>query len=329
MSRGRRKILDGPAPERVAQRISDLLEDDPVGLHQMGSPALMVDSDWPSPLAAVYRCFDGAELFHGAIVLSPSAQVARDDGHWSVGEIAGDDLYVTPGGGVMRGEADTDEIVPEGSRFDLWFLGAVEAEGLLYEDDGEFRDGVFDANGELLPTILARRCRRILDRDTTAPAPRWRLARALLAMGQVAAARDELETVVAGCSEFPWAWFDLAQISERLGELEGARDEMCAAAEAVPDYEHAGFLWAHAARLAHALGDEASRAGFADKAMARAPDLVREQRAGAEATLDAGDPESARLLAELAAALAPRDLTVLDLLARIRAALTSAPPQGA
>ena len=87
-------------------------------------------------------------------------------------------------------------------------------------------------------------------RGGRAPAPRWLLARSLSRAGDTDHARTELEEVVAAAPAFGWAWLDLARLSERSGELDGAIDEAIAAAEADPAHEQTAFFWAHAARLA-------------------------------------------------------------------------------
>ncbi|MCG8422195.1 MAG: tetratricopeptide repeat protein [Proteobacteria bacterium] len=319
-----------------ASRIRQHLARDHAGVHRLGRPIAVLDSELPDSLSAVYRSFDGGELYHGIIVLRPSVEVCRDlsvggdrdlppflreTTLFRVGEHNGDDLYVEGVGRVFRHEKDTGEWLAEGTRFDRWLLGMVEAEALLYDSDGEFIDGVFEDSGELEAEMVVRMNRRILARDRRAPAPRWRLARALARQGQLTRARDQLETAVADHPAFAWAWFDLAQISEKMAEPGAAIDELCAAAEAIPGYQYAGFFWAHAARIAVSMGDEARRVECADKALARDADLMRTQREGASATLATGDLESALILAELAAALAPRDVVVLDLVRAIRARL--------
>jgi Tfp pilus assembly protein PilF len=336
----------GKGGDDTAKRIEDVLRAHPAGMHRLNdltlrkeserkrapelqnesthSPAHSMVPGLPESLAAVYARFDGGEIFHETIVLLPAHRIASErapDGSpcFAVGEIAGDDLFVDRRGRVLRREQDTGEWLAEGSRFDRWLLGVIEAEGMLYDEDGEFRDDVFDDEGDVAAELSERMHRQVLKRDPRAPAPRWRLARALMQMGDTDRARDELEQVVEEAPGFAWAWFDLAQISEELGEHETAADEFTTAAEAVPGYEHAGFFWAHAARMAARAGDEPRRAACAARAVALDPHLARAQREGAEATLDEGDVDAARKLAELAAALAPRDLAVLDLLARLRA----------
>src|SRR5690606_33508942 len=130
-----------------------------------------------------------------------SARLGREgesaEGRRHVGEIAGDELFVDESGRVWRLEEDTGEWLAEGSSFDRWLLGACEAEAMLYDEDGEFRDDVFDESGDVLPPVSEAMQRRVLKRDRGAVAPRWRLARALAQQGKLADARDELERVVA------------------------------------------------------------------------------------------------------------------------------------
>jgi tetratricopeptide (TPR) repeat protein len=311
-----------PAPAEVAARLRSELARAPAGLHDLGEPATVLDTALPAALAAVYRAFDGATLYHEALILSPSRDLARapETGRWKLGEVDGDDLEIDAGGAVWRRETDTEEWLEEGSRVDRWLHGWVDAQGQLLDADGEFRDDVFEESGELTDEAAIGRERRLLDRDPAAPAPRWRLARALARSGDLGAARDQLEQVVDERPGFAWAWFDLARISERLGELAGAADEAVAAAEADPDYAYAPFFYGHAARLAGAAGDDARRAELAGRALELEPDLARSQRAGAVERLAAGDRDSARELAEVAAALAPRDLETLDLLRQLEAA---------
>ncbi len=301
-------------------------------MHKPHEPAYLLDSALPPPLQEIYRELDGGQLFHEAVILRASADVGRipvppgaaeppahlPSGLLWIGEYSGDDLYACPRGQVIRCEKDTGEWLIEGSRCDRWLLGIIEAEALLYDETGEFIADAFGESGELEPAMAARMCRRILARDRHAPAPRWRLARALSQSGQHDRARDELETVVAEQPDFAWAWFDLAQISLALGQPELALDELVAAAEAIVGYEHAGFFYAHSARVAASLDREDRRAELAARALVCDPDLVRAQREGAQATLEAGDIAAAEILAELAVALAPRDIAVLDVMRRIR-----------
>lgn len=300
--------------ERV-RRLCERLRSHAAGVHRFADPAVAMDSEVPPAVAAVYREVGDASLFFDAVVLIPPGGLREADGRWHVGEASGDDVYVDArSGAVWRLETDTGEWIEDGTGFDRWLAGFAEAEAVLYDNSGEFRDNLFDEAGELEPAASVARERAALKRDKNAIAPRWRLARALARTGDIDAARRELERVVELRPQFGWAWYDLARIAERLGEAESARDDMRAAAEADPDYQHNAFFWAHLARLC----DGTDRQQAVARALELDPDLARTQRDGAAARLAEGDADGARELAEVAAALAPRDLGVIDLLSKLR-----------
>lgn len=314
----------GPRGQGLAQElaeraswIAERLYEYRAGVHKIGKPAVVLDSALPPSLEAVYREFDGGELFHESLVLFPSGELSGSDARLLVGEYAGDDIYVDPNGRVFRLEQDTDELLPEGTRFDRWLAGVVDAEALLYELDGEFRDEVFDEEGELTIEVATLRERRQLKRDPGAIAPRWRLARALSGQDNFVEARTQLERVVEQQPDFSWAWFDLARISEELQDLSAASEEAEQAYEAAPAYEHAAFFLAHAARLADAAGQGERAQNLAAKTLRLDPDLPRRHREGARELLEAGETESARELLVAAKVVSPRDLETLDLLRQI------------
>jgi len=288
------------------------------GVHRLGEPAAVLDADLPPSLAAVYHRFDGADLFQDALILHPVARWTRQGGRVRVGEMGGDELWIDLATGALwRAEEDTGEHLPEGSRLDRWLLGWVSAQEILYDLEGEFRAGAIGADGELTWASAIEHERRLLRRDPSAAAPRWRLARAFARAGKIEAARQELELVVEEHPRFGWAWYDLARLSEALGELGGARDEAIAAADADPTYEHAGFFLGWAARLAALAGDESARAELAERARRADHALVQRQLDGARANLAAGDADAARELVQLVLAVEPRDLGALDLKRRL------------
>jgi hypothetical protein len=307
----------GPSEEAV-QRLRSVLEGYAEGVHQLGEPAAALDADLPAGLVAVYREFDGADLFHEALILYPTPSWKRDGEHVMVGEMGGDALWVElASGAVWRVEEDTGEWLCEGTQLDRWLWGWVEAEAVLYDREGEFRAGVIGPHGDLNAGTAIEHERRLLRRDRSAASPRWRLARALARAGNIEAARRELEQVVEEHPRFGWAWYDLARLSEALGELAGAREEALAAADADPHYEHAGFFLGWAARLAVLAGDEPARAELAARARSADSTLGQRQLDGARASLEAGEIEAARELVQVALAIEPRDLAALDLKRRI------------
>ncbi len=303
----------------LLRQIRVRLEGYPAGVHRLACPCFVLDAELPAAVADVLRCFDGVDLFQETLVLAASRDVTRVDGRYLVGVVSGDDLLVDRDGRVWTLEKDTDELLAEGSNFVRWLSGWVEAEAVYYDKDGEFIEGAFDDAGEPTPQLVVRREERLLKRDTAASAPRWRLARALARLGHVERARAELETLVEHTPTFSWAWYELGRLSEQLAELRAAIDDYQAAAEAEPAYEHNAFFLAHAARVANKVGDEERRAALAEAATEADPSFARSQRDAAGVCLEEGDVELSRELAELAAALIPRDLVLRDLIARIGA----------
>jgi hypothetical protein len=312
--------------ETVVDRIVDALERSPSGLHDLGDASINIPDEWPAALADVYFAFDGARLFNESIVLTPSTAVERDGQHWVVGDVGGDEIRVDKKGRVWRLDEETGDQVMDGSAFDRWLHGVIDAETLLFDGDGEFAEAAFDDAGDVTAEVEQARLRAQMKRDARAPGPRWRLARLLARQGDTERARILLEEVVHHLPDFPWAWLDLARIGEQVGELDSAYDEAQMAAEAAEKSHHdqIGYFWAQAARLAARRGAEAERARCAARALAADPGLVRAQIAGAEQNLEDGDLASARGLAALARAVAPRDLTAADLARRIDIAAAEA-----
>ncbi|KAB2883583.1 MAG: hypothetical protein F9K40_22915 [Kofleriaceae bacterium] len=328
MSKSKKRKGGGPGrveEDTVVDRILAALERWPDGMHDLGEPTVDVPQRWPVPVIDVYLTMNGARLFGDAIVLLPAGELppADDDGLVQLGTLDDEPLWFDPRGRVWREDPDTGERYVDGTALDRWLYGAVEAAGMLFDVDGEFAEDAFTEDGELTPEIAIARARAQVKRDQRAPGPRWRLARLLVAEGELAQAREELETVVADDPTLVWAWLDLARISEKLGELANAIDEARAAAEANPGHEQRAYFLAEAARYAALANDERQRAQLAAQALAAAPDLVRGHLAGADDRLAEGELDAAAHLASLAKALAPRDLSVLDLLRRLDAARTA------
>jgi tetratricopeptide (TPR) repeat protein len=317
VAKKRRNDERGDSSPSGLDRVFELLDAAPAGLHDVAPPVRQLPSGLPEALIDFYARCDGARLFLDSVELVPSAEVELRGEHWMFGSLEGEDLLIDARGRIWRSDESLDDLVCEGTRLDRWFAGVVDAIAVLYDEEGEFSDGSFDEEGELLPVVGERQLRAMLKRDPGAPGPRWRLGHALLAQDSVAEGRAELEEVVTSEPGFAWAWLDLAKISERLGELPGAIDEARAAAEAAADHPQAGYFHAQLARLAGRAGDEATRAAAARRAGELAPELKAAQLAGARESLAAGDTASARGLIDLLRAVWPRDLEVLELAGRV------------
>ncbi|HEX2690858.1 MAG TPA: hypothetical protein VHN14_29800 [Kofleriaceae bacterium] len=319
MAKKRRNDERGDDRPSGLDRVFELLDAAPAGLHDVTPPAAQLPNGLPEALIDLYARCDGARLFLDSVVLLPSAEVTASGPHWGFGSLEDEDLLLDARGRVWRNDESLDDLVCEGTRLDRWLAGIVDAVAMLYDEDGEFADGCFDEDGELLPAVGERQLRAMLKRDPGAPGPRWRLAHTLLAQDSLSEGRAELEEVVAKEPGFAWAWLDLAKISERLGELPGAVEEARAAADAATQHDHpqAGYFHAQLARLAGLAGDEVTRAAAARRASELAPELKAAQLDGARASLAEGDTASARGLLDLLRAVWPRDLEVLELARKV------------
>jgi len=300
------------------ERFRDELARYAEGVHRLGEPARAADvRGLPAELASFLRSWNGGDLFVDAFTLRAADAVERDGELLIFGETAGGDrLALDEKGRVLRLEEDTGEVLVEGSGFARWLEAMVVAEGVIYDREGEFREEVFDDSGEeLLPEAAERRERKALRLDPAAPAPAWRLAKALARLGQAAKAARVLEELVARAPDFAWAWFDLGRLRRDAGKLAEA-EEAFARAAADGEYEHSAYFAAHAARTAATRGDDLARARHAARALELDRDLARAQRDAAERLLTEDRREEALEAAELARALRPGDLQTIALLER-------------
>ncbi|MEJ7604571.1 MAG: hypothetical protein WKG01_42355 [Kofleriaceae bacterium] len=316
MPRKRREDEPGNGLERLFLE----LDEAPAGLHDVEPAASALPNGLPAPLIDLYAHCVGMRMFFDTVELVPSNQVTMPvPGRWRFGTCDDDPILIDHRGRVWRTDASLDSDICEGTRLDRWLAGIHDATALLYDTDGEFADDVFDEDGEITPKVRERQLRAHLKRDVAAPAPRWRLALAMLDQGAQDDARNELEQVVSDDPAFAWAWLDLAGISERVGDLGNATDEIRMAAETAEaaGHEQAGYFWAQLARLATLTGDEMLRAQAATKTSLLAPELKQAQLEGARESLAAGDAASAKGLLDLLRAVWPRDLEVLELARKI------------
>lgn len=290
------------------------------GVHRLGDPApASAVKGLPAELASFLRSWDGGDLFVDAVSIYPASGMRREGELLLFGETAtGDRLALAADGAVLRIEEDTGEALPEGTSFARWIEGLVAAEAIVYDREGEFREDVFADDGdELTPAAAERRERKALKVDPDAGAPAWRLARALARRGKDAEAIQVLRKAVARTPSFGWAWFDLGKLLRAAGELVDAEGAFARAADADPGADHAGWFAAQAARVAAARGDEPARARHAARAIELDPVVVASQKAAARSRLGEGAADEARELIEIAAAVAPRDLDIIDLLQRV------------
>ncbi|MFN0252846.1 MAG: tetratricopeptide repeat protein [Kofleriaceae bacterium] len=300
-------------------RVLGLLDKAVPGLHDVEPPADL-PRGLPEPLIELYSRCNGLRMYLDTVEIVPAAEVTMPTpGKWQFATVEGDAIAMDHRGRIWRTDESLDDDVCDGTRVDRWLAGLHDAYALVYDADGEFADDVFDDEGEILPAIREKQLRAHLRRDVASPGIRWRLGLALVDQGATENARDMLEQVVADDPAFTWAWLDLGRISEQLGDIGNAVDEIRMAAETAEGVQHpqAGYFFAQLARLANRSGDEVLRAQAATRTSLLAPLLKKAQLEGARTSLADGDLASAKGLLELLRAVWPRDLEVLDLAKRV------------
>jgi tetratricopeptide (TPR) repeat protein len=289
---------------------------------ELAAAAAALGRGLPEAYASFLRSFDGADLFHEAIVLAgvgsaaPRALVelaapgdegaAPRAGDLVFAEaVAGDRFALDDGGRVWRLRAGSDERALAGSTFERWLDATVARERLLYGPDGEFLDEVFDDDGEeLRPVIALRQAERALKVDGDAAEAHHERGVALHRLGRADEATAALERAAALDAENPWPAFDLGRAALDAGDAPRAIAAFRDAA-ARDQGDSAPRLLAWAARAAVAAGDAAAAAASRAEALSRDPALVESLvRAEAQAKLDEDDDARAENEA-LRLALAP------------------------
>jgi hypothetical protein len=321
--------------EELTDRIEDRLRDAPIGLHQTGEAASdQAVADLPDEAAALWRRWDGMALGNGEFRLLSLAEqdeatheanetgILRD-GDRVIGEV-GLALLVLPadpwaeGGDVVMVEED-GERSPYASSLIRLVIGMLAEMTLLYDDDGEYRDDLFDEFGELMPKAERRLLRRRLDFDEDAPFPRFRLGQLLRRGGEARAARSELRRVIHCAPEFAWAHWELGRAELDVAETAGdeqpercranAAEAFAAAAEKAGDAGLQALFLAWQARASD--GDE--RARLAARVLELDPGFVSTREHAVREALEHEDREQARELLELGLAVEPRHLGLLGL----------------
>jgi tetratricopeptide (TPR) repeat protein len=309
----------------------------------------------PSEYASFLRSFDGADLFHEAIVVAGvgeaaarsllvlneerATETAPNAGPDARGAllfaeaVAGDRFALDARGRVLRLRAGSDERIVAGSGFERWLDATIARERVLYGADGEFAPDVFDADGEeVAAAVVLRQTERALRIDPGSAEAQHERGVALRRLGRA----DGALAAFAAASELdpddPWPWFDFGRTAVDAGrDLPRAREafERAAAREAGPS---GGRLLAWAARAAVLAGDEDAAADARRAALARDPSLLKAlARAEAQAALE-GDEDARAENEALRTALAPgsaprRSLRVVS--ETEKSAETSRPPRRA
>jgi hypothetical protein len=306
----------------------------PAGLLRLGSPATpealeaterRLGRPLPHAYAEFLRSFDGADLFHEALVVFGTDKVALADrvagdasplagGHHDeliIAEVASGDLYTLEleapethdAPRVFRIGADADERWLAGSSFPNWMAAIIAHDALLYDAEGEFLADAFEPEGEeLTPTFALRQAERALRKDPDSAIYHHERGVALRRAGKLDSARESFGAAAAIDPTNPWPWFDLGRADQALGRYAEAAAAFECAAEAADGAEGARFC-AWAARAFHLAGERTTADRLRAAALARNPGLLESLRAAAAAAIEDEDPDGARDAEELAALL--------------------------
>lgn len=316
------------------------------GVHRVGPPATAaaladaaerLGAPLPGALASFLASWNGAELFHEAVVIHGAGAGAvggdlvvrtldlRTDlpeiapELAAIGESADGLTYLAaPDGAVLL--LEDEELWPAGTSFERWLDAVAAREALLVDREGEFKEGSFEgAEGQLRPEVAVQQARRAVKLDPGSARWRFELGLALDSVGKTA---EALEALRAAAELHPRGAF----IHHWIGRLETVRGELAAAGSAYeqaatvqPGHPSAAFFLLEAARVAGRVGAAERRVALGKRALEVDPGLVRQLREAAAHQASEGLVAEARELAELALEAAPRDLELLALLRSLEA----------
>ena len=143
----------------------------PAGLLRVGLPATPADlaraeealgRALPEVYASFLLSFDGADLFHEAIIVAgvgagtfralAALPQGRPDELVFAEALSGDRYALDAAGRVLRYDEGAEERALAGSDFVAWLVATVAREQLLFDPDGEYAPDVFDPEAqEVLP----------------------------------------------------------------------------------------------------------------------------------------------------------------------------------
>ncbi len=353
--------------EHNLDRIEDRLRDAPEGLHDFGppaDPAALQVSELPPAARLLWGQWDGIELAAGTLTLWPLADLARATAELRASaRIAGDDLPIgeregavlvlcadphAEGADVVLVEEDGERL-PHSAGVDLLVLALLGEVAVLHDEEGEFQEELFGADGELTRAAERRLLRRHLDLDPDAPLARFRLAQSLRRAGELRAAAGELRQLLRRAPDFAWANHEQGRVQLGLGAGGEASRAFTRAAELArePGLQAHFLAWAcvaleQAASEAPAPKDSLpgavpkdrrprpevatpTRAGLAAQVLARSPEFVRAQEAALREALEKDDLVHAEEALRLGLAVVPGHLGLLSLRPALEA-LRAQPP---
>ena len=273
----------------------------------------------PAPFVSFLQSFDGADLFHEAVVvggvgpaaprrlsdLAPADALDPDGPLVFAETLDGDRFAFRTDGAVLRrrGTAATsdDEVWLAGTAFEPWLDALIAHERVLYGPDGEFSDDAFEPEGtEILPQVALRQADKALRLDPGAAELHHERGVALRRLARDDDAKAAFTRATALDPANPWSWFELGRVALDAG-VAGAREALDAFERAgrAESGEAGAQFWIWAARAALVVGAPERLAECRRQALSRAPDLagaLRRARDEAAASDDPHELEEAQAL---------------------------------
>lgn len=328
----------------------------PAGLIRLGPPASDADlasaqaqlgRNLPRSYLEFLRSFDGADLFHEAVVVCGVGAEAASSlivanagpppnrlhpGELIIAQTPTEDLFVLepedPGvmdePRVFRLSPDADERWLAGASLPRWLSATLAHQQVLYGPDGEFLLEAFEEGGEeLTPGYALRQAERALKKDPGSAIFHYELGLIHRQRGRHAEAKAAFAIAAGLDPPNPWPWFDLGRAERELSQMRQAGAAFECAAEAASGGQRARFLtWS--ARSFFEAGERATAQRLLEQARETYPSLGDELRRAAEAAEEDADRE-ARQDAEALAALVTSGLPVSRKLPVLREAAAPAP----
>jgi cytochrome c-type biogenesis protein CcmH/NrfG len=215
-----------------------------------------------------------------------------------------------------------------GSGFEPFLYALLAGHRVLVDREGEYRETVFEGDGELTLSAELKRLRRSLKADPGSAASWHRLGKRLVAAldsgvaprGAAEEAIDALRRATELDSAQPWGWYDLGQGLARLGAVDESLAAFREASRCCPAREQSSYFAAVGALVASDAGRGKEAADFRGRALELDPAIGRHQRDAGQAELEAGRPREALERLSIARAVVPTDLQTLALLAKAKSA---------
>ena len=314
----------------------------PDGVHRAGSPAQGADlvsaaaalgRPLPRELLDFLGSWNGALVFHESVALFGVGEKAEGGdlvratrGAVAAGACAPGEIVVgeTGDGGLCALAEDgrvwlveDDERWPVGSSLERFVAAVCAHEAVLFDRDGEYREGAFEPGGErLVPALAAAAAKRAIAADPVAARWHFELGVALAGTQPEQAARALAE---AGrlFPEGPFVHHELGKLQAKRGRAADAAAAFEAAFDADPEHASAAFFLLEAARAARQAGQDARADALGRRALTLDGGIAARLREAAEQQLEDGQKDAAAELVALARQAAPRDLQLLALARRL------------